>query len=101
MIVLGVGQYEYLTEAPPQSLHLLLSRLCSQMEVPPQSLHPLLYRVCSQMEATPAIFLATPPKQMAKNQRQKNHLVGDEVREIGALYTSFVKRVVLVSKETF
>jgi hypothetical protein len=53
------------------------------------------------MEATPAIFLATPPKQMAKNQRQKNHLVGDEVREIGALYTSFVKRDVLVSKETF
>ena len=36
---------------------------------------------------------------MAKTQRQSNHLVGDEVREIGALYR--VKRDFLVSKETY
>ena len=40
-------------EAPPQSLHRLLTRLCSQMEAPPQSLQLLLLRLCSQMEAPP------------------------------------------------
>ena len=40
-------------EAPPQSLHVLLTRLCSQMEAPPQSLHWVLRRLCSQMEAPP------------------------------------------------
>ena len=40
-------------EEPPQSLHLLLTRLCSQMEAPAQSLHWLLRRLCSQMEAPP------------------------------------------------
>ena len=34
----------------PQSLHVLLTRLCSQMEAPPQSLQTLLRRLCSQME---------------------------------------------------
>ena len=56
-------------EVPPQSLHWLLTRSCSQMEVPPhvllwslcrpcsqmlpppQSLHLLLRLLCSQMEA--------------------------------------------------
>ena len=40
-------------EAPPQSTHLLLCRLCSQIEAPPQSLPLLLCRLCSQMEAPP------------------------------------------------
>ena len=38
---------------PPQSLQLLLSRLCWQMLVPPQSLHLLLWRLCWQMLAPP------------------------------------------------
>jgi hypothetical protein len=36
----------------PQSLHLFLRRLCSQMEAPPQSLHWFLTRLRSQMEAS-------------------------------------------------
>jgi len=39
--------------APPQSLQALLWRLCSQMLVPPQSLHLLLTRLCWQMLAPP------------------------------------------------
>ena len=35
--------------APPQSLQVLLWRLCSQMLAPPQFLHLLLSRLCSQM----------------------------------------------------
>ena len=38
---------------PPQSLHLLLCRWCSQMLLPPQSLHVLLTRWCSQMPLPP------------------------------------------------
>jgi hypothetical protein len=38
---------------PPQSLHLLLSLLCSQMLVPPQSLQLFLWRLCSQILAPP------------------------------------------------
>ncbi len=34
-----------------QSLHLLLTWRCTQMEAPPQSLQMLLNRLCSQMEA--------------------------------------------------
>ena len=33
--------------APPQSMHLLLMRLCSKMLVPPQNLHWFLWRLCS------------------------------------------------------
>ena len=36
-----------------QSLHLLRTRLCSQMEPPPQSLHWLRTWLCSQMEPPP------------------------------------------------
>ena len=39
--------------APPQSLHLLLWRLCWQMLVPPQSLHLLLSRLCGQILVHP------------------------------------------------
>ena len=38
---------------PPQSLHVLLTRLCSQMEAPPQSLHTALRFLCSQMLLPP------------------------------------------------
>jgi hypothetical protein len=47
-------------EVPPQSLQTLLRRLCSQMEVPPQSLHLLLTRFCSQMEVPPAVLAFAP-----------------------------------------
>jgi hypothetical protein len=40
-------------EVPPQSLHWLLCRPCSQKEVPPHALHFLLSRPCSQMEVPP------------------------------------------------
>ena len=40
-------------EAPPQSLHLLLWRLCWQMLAPPQSLQLLLRRLCWQMLVPP------------------------------------------------
>ena len=33
--------------APPQSLQVLLMRLCSQMLAPPQSLHLRLWQLCS------------------------------------------------------
>jgi hypothetical protein len=39
--------------APPQSLQVLIWRLCWQMLVPPQSLHLLLRRLCSQMLPPP------------------------------------------------
>ena len=38
---------------PPQLLHWLLLRLCSQMLEPPQLLHLLLLRLCSQMPEPP------------------------------------------------
>jgi hypothetical protein len=39
--------------APPQSLQVLLWRLCWQMLAPTQSLHSLLRQLCSQMLAPP------------------------------------------------
>jgi len=41
------------SRTPPQSLHWLLTRLCSQMLEPPQSLHLLLMQLCSQMLTPP------------------------------------------------
>jgi len=38
-------------EVPSQSLHLTLSRICSQMEAPPHSLHLLLTWLCSHRDA--------------------------------------------------
>ena len=37
----------------PQSLHLLLRRLCSQMSAPPQSSHVIFWRLRSQSPAPP------------------------------------------------
>ena len=50
---------------PPQSLHLLLRRWCSLMADPPQSLHLLLSRLCSQSLRFCAPPCAEPPASVA------------------------------------